>query len=124
MLALCLFATSSSLSVESNGFSFLCLLPVTRDLLLTIYLLNWEKLSVAKPRMKSCCLKPLIYKLKDSFHYSCFYFRTHALSFTSYPGIYWEVGIPVFLCLKLNIFSPEKGSSGSPVSDCFLSLLQ
>lgn len=29
------------------------------------------------------------------------------------------MGIPVFLCLKLNIFSPEKGSSGNPVSIAF-----
>lgn len=48
-------------------FPLLCLLPVTR------YLQSWQftcwtgktYLSVAKPRIKNCCLKPLIYKLKD-----------------------------------------------------------
>lgn len=94
------------------SFSLPYLLPATRDLLSTISLLNWEKLSGCSKARKKKLLSQPSNLWTQGYPMVVFVTPTFISKLVLYlfPSVCvcWGAGIPVFLCLKLSIFQLKK----------------
>lgn len=98
------------------GFPLPYLLPATRDLLLAVSLLNWEKWFDSSKAQKKKLFSQLTDLQTQGYPMIVFVTLTFISElmlcllylFTSHLYICWGVSIPVFICLKLSIFHQKK----------------